>query len=363
MPTRKHHRKAFTLIEVLIVIAIIGILVGLIVPTANYAWKRVVAASIAIEVQTLGNAVEQYKNKFGDYPPDGSNAADFSRHCRKAFPNIAATELALLGLQVPSGSNPVANSSSGLTVSVMDPAEALVFFLGGFSDDATYPFTGPGGPLFLMDSSGAQVNSGGAYVSVQYNVDRNAPLFEFKQERLSLFVTPAGLTYSNDEALLFGAAATANDRMPVYNPGRGRVAPFVYFDSRSYSFPFSGKPFFNFYNPTNIGGVARPYKSDEVNTTVAQSTAPDRYFRYANDRSFQIISAGLDDAYGGVIGTPATSGTPVFYRYPSGASLDIMSGTEFGNFARYTEVAGEPSAQLDNATNFADGTLDAALPN
>ncbi len=335
-PEWRVHRLGFTLVEVLVVIAIIGVLVGLVVPAVNVARRSVQRAAIVFEVQTLGNAIEQYKTKFGDYPPDGSDRTVWERHFRKAFPNIAASEFTVLYAN--------ANSSSGLPVAavVMDPPEALVFALGGFSSDPAHPFTGAGGPLFVSGNS------------AQYNVDRNSPLFDFKQGNLTLDAS-SGITVSSDELLL--GAGTVNDKMPVYTTGNGRLAPFVYFDSRTYR---AGSAFYNFYKAANVAGVARPYKSDQVNTTVSKTANPDGHYRYANDRTFQIISAGLDDDFGGVPGLPNNS-TPEFFRYPSGTSLNILTGAS--NFSRYAEQSGVASAQLDNATNFADGILENALEN
>ena len=79
------HRSGFTLIEVLMVIAIIGILVGLAVPAVMYGSRVVKQRAIVIETQTLDNAINQYNNKYGDFPADGSNRVLFEKHFRKAF--------------------------------------------------------------------------------------------------------------------------------------------------------------------------------------------------------------------------------------------------------------------------------------
>ncbi|MGN6545234.1 MAG: type II secretion system protein, partial [Aureliella sp.] len=138
-------RAAFTLIELLMVIAIIGVLVGLIVPAVMIARRTIIQRSMVMEVHTLANAVDQYKNKYGDYPPDGTDSTVFSRHCRKLFPNMAPSELTIV--------NAGSTSDAPMPSPVMDPAEALVFFLGGFSKDPVHPFTGTGGPLVATSNS------------------------------------------------------------------------------------------------------------------------------------------------------------------------------------------------------------------
>lgn len=359
---RPHNRSAFTLVELLMVITIIGILVGLIVPAVMFAMRSVKQNAIAMEVQTLANAVDQYKNKYGDYPPDGSDSTVFVRHCRRLFPQIAPSELTLV----------VADSSSGRATAIMDPAEALVFFLGGFSKDPVHPFTGPGGPFTAAPAA--------ATSPLQYNVDRNEPLYEFAEAQLTLEVfndNGEQITISNDETV-FGLTKSPSfssypgDLIPVFH-SKGKFAPFVYFDSRTYSL---GGSFFNFYNLGTGYGVARPYKASDgddfaLNTKVtpqfpastpAQYAINDVYYRYVNDRTYQIISAGLDDSFGGVF--PATN-PPTFFCYPTGRSLDIrVAPNAQSPVSRYTDNnSGIASLQLDNATNFAEGILSNGLTN
>lgn len=340
-------RSGFTLVELLMVITIIGILVGLLVPAVMFAMQGVKKRAIGIEVQTLANAVDQYKNKFGDYPPDGSNIAIFQRHFRKLFPQIAATEFTIL--------DSVASVSNGAP-GVMDPPEALVFALGGYSEDPVHPFTGSGGPI-------AQV-PGTTPITYQYNVDRNEPLYEFKQAQLSI-VLSGNATLSSDESDVGGYGAV--DAMPVYRPS-AKLCPYVYFDSRTYSFSVgSGSTFFNNYSPNDALGYARPYKSEKPNTNVsAQPPNAEAYYRYMNDRTYQIVSGGLDDNYGGVKFGSSDKG-PVFFTYPSGEDIDFRNWTSTQapttkTVTRYND-GNVVKPQLDNVANFADGTLEDALSN
>ncbi len=355
--TLNHHRSTrsgFTLVEILMVVAIIGILVGLVVPAVNIALRSAKKRAISMEVITLADAVEKYRSKYDDYPPDGSNGTVMQRHLRKAFPNIAATELSLFTLP-PIGGTPVSNCSNGAPGGVMDPAEAIVFFLGGFSDDPAYPITGVGGPIFLANSSGVQVNSsaGAATIAtVQYNTDRVNGFYEFKQAQLTLDVI-GGYTVSTDEASLVGGT---NDVMPAYRPS-GKLAPYVYFNRNTYT---SGA-FFNVYAPTGMG-YARPYRSDKENTKVAIAMANSHY-PFMNNDTFQIISAGLDDSYGGIAMASGAAG-PTYFRFPSGSSIDFSTAPPtLGTYTKYSDGPGVISMQLDNATNFAGGNLEDSLEN
>lgn len=361
---RLNPHQGFTLIEVLTVIAIIGILVGLLLAAVGPVRRNVRQAAIAFEVLAIDGALNQYKTKYGSFPPDGSNAAQLVAHLRKAFPNIATSEINLLTTDsFPGTTVPLVNFTNGAPAGVMDPPEALVFFLGGFSADPVYPFSGVGGPFFIADSNGNQITSGapiGSRDSVQYNATRNNALYDFDKGVLSLDaeLNLPGFTVSNDETDLFNGGVF--DCLPVYSVS-GTIAPLVYFNRSSYAYNVSGGRYFNHYTTdgSRISGVARPYKSGDVNTTVRQTSNADGHFRYMNETSFQIIAAGLDDDFGGI--PQGSNAVPVFYRFPSGEQLDITQPGGGSGFSRYTEIQGLPSSQLDNISNFSEGTFDNAI--
>ena len=333
-------RPAFTLVEVLIVIAIIGVLMGLAVTAVNVARRTIQARSIALEVESIAQAVEAYKTKFGSYPPDGYSRAAFETHFRSVFPNIQPSEFTVLYASV-----------AGKTAdSVMDPAEALVFCLGGFSNNPTRPFTGSGGPLTPVPASNPVV--------YQYNTDRNEGPFQFRLDLLTLDDT-SGQTVSNDEVLFGVTNVAGRDVIPAYVPS-GRDAPLVYFSSTTYRVDsFAAPVMFQSYDTNR--GIARPYKSDKVNNKIDTSNwsslpvaQRDRYYIYANDKSFQIISAGLDDDFGG---------GAVFFRFPSGTPLDAtLAPTAQPTGANYSVGGLNQITQLDNVTNFSEGALSDSLP-
>ncbi len=63
-------KNAFTLIELLIVVAIIGILAAIAVPNFLNAQTRAKISRVAADQKSLATALEQYRLDNGTYPPD-----------------------------------------------------------------------------------------------------------------------------------------------------------------------------------------------------------------------------------------------------------------------------------------------------
>jgi prepilin-type N-terminal cleavage/methylation domain-containing protein len=70
LPSR---RGAFTLIEMLVVIAIIGILAGMFIGIYPGIKEKAVRKRVATELASLVVAIENYKHDQGFYPPDNRN--------------------------------------------------------------------------------------------------------------------------------------------------------------------------------------------------------------------------------------------------------------------------------------------------
>ncbi|MCE2801685.1 MAG: type II secretion system GspH family protein [Planctomycetaceae bacterium] len=345
---RRTSREGFTLVELLVVIAILGILAGLLAWGVNAARISILKQAQAFEIQSIASAVEAYRNKYGDYPPDGSSWPVMEAHLRKAFPNILVTELALLN-PANSAVNGYVRNDNDLTGShplggrVFDPAEALVFFLGGFSNDPQRPISGPGGPLR---------QSGSVYI---YNTQRENAFFEFKLSRLTL-----GANGISTDETSFGEGVN-NDLMPVYigtGPAVSVGRPIVYFDSRTYQFSTTAGTYFNFYVPGAVSSspnCARPFLSTDIN--------PNRpgTLLYANNKTYQLMNAGYDNFYGCRAPKDLGAGL-VLFQVPggNGCAFDRNAGgfvppSVQSAIRFYLPEFGRERPVDDNTSNFIDG--------
>ncbi len=92
-----------------------------------------------LEIDMLQMALKEYRAQYGEFPPDYSDSAAVERHIRRVFPRFDPEK-------------------STLPPSDLDPAQALVFWLSGFSPDPRNPFREDG--------------------------PRDAPLIDFEKDRL-----------------------------------------------------------------------------------------------------------------------------------------------------------------------------------
>ncbi len=198
-------RRGFTLVELLVVLAIIGILAAIITPAVFRSMVRAREARIFMEINQLHMAVESYRQRFGDYPPDFSNPDVVRQHLRRAFPRHSDT--VYLDILLEDDNRPT-------------PAEALVFWLSQLRNNPRNPLSGPGETIAFFDFDESEMRR-----------------------------RPSRQLASLDPAL----------QLYDYRPLDTPTAPYVYFQSRTYV--DAG------YLHSDVAQVLRPYWSQPVGSS------------------------------------------------------------------------------------------------
>lgn len=380
-------RGGFTLVELLVVIFIIGLLVALLLPVIAGSVRTANEGRVTAEIQLLSQALAEFKNKFGDYPPSrivlsesgfypvadqtplsqyqafvfrdpgtgnwvngplpagkagapeltvGQLAERSVRYLRKFFPRATFSTTQAI---YPAGNPPAWHDFNGSATAepgliYLEGHECLVFFLGGipsssgvavsgFSKLPTNPFIGDAGQPNRMPASS----------------------FEFKSDRLNDVDDFDGMPGYLDP---LGSGGT---------PGEGNLHYYAYFsgygagqyDPNDLNFPveqtvqkFGNEAFWS-SAPQGAGSPSpNPY------TSSAPVAPGNGNITYVNPNGFQILSAGGDGYYGPGGQYSGESGTAA--KLPLNDALFPPSGPGTPSDLRARE--------RDNITNFARGRLE-----
>ncbi len=397
-------RAGFTMTEMLLVIALIGIVASLISVAAIQALNRGKEARITLEIDQLAAAAESFKSKFGSYPPGAGTLTNtsgtstpiaetalerrarllsfvsraFSQYPVADYPSLQY-QVGLATLRAPdwaaapgSGSNvpdftPATRNCCDLDT--LDAAEALVFWLGGlprrasgvtgslafeltrFNADPTNPFA--------IDTSYAPGSVNGAWGN---NRSRTDKFFEFDPTRLVDLDQDGWPEYAHS-----GQDVT------------GTPAPYVYFEGTSYAL----QPAYPDPAPRDATdapgdntqtihqslmdtlGLAKPYARDLSNTNDTSvfdwGNRTTWRINWIEPDRFQILSAGRDAVLGqppivmsSAMSEQVESRDTVLRLYPSG------SRTPMG--AEVPPVVKTPGyGTYDNLSNFFSGRLESEL--
>ena len=352
----RNPRSAFTLVELLVVITIIGILAALLIPAIMNAQVTARQGAIKAELSNLETAIELYKNEVskGAYPPAAgvgnygestqpfkSIVSDFKRHFKKAFPrHREPNEL----IEALAGGNPTGDPSDERSPNLpggMNPGEALVFYLQRFSSDPKYPISGPGGPSFVVggeaedlaqrnwltdynparfgmfDADGEYFAVGDLIKTIDENGDSNGVL-----DATELLDIPRFVRYEDPQQ----NGVTRQINFWQYFP-QGSQRSAIYFDASrgildvDHSGSLSGALYA--IKRLKTGQASRQYGSLEP----------------ANAGKFQILHTGVDDAWGDfttMYADPTANDTAnlpqLFLLYPDGPFTLELADT-VANFA------------------------------
>lgn len=281
-------RGGFTLIEMLMVILIIVILAGLLSSAVVKAISKAREVRNRDNISQLASALENFKAKFGFYPPSRIKLCKFYNQYNfsnpldtdsvqtltRMFPRIDILSWTSAGIDWDGTGN------TGEPPSILEGDQCLVFFLGGI------PGRPAGLPPTVLGFSTSPANPATG------STERIGPFYEFQPTRL-VYSKP-GNTPIHPSAPFFLTYLDAYSS----SDGVGNIiqgAPYAYFSS---------------YKTTN--GYNR-YAAAFMNSDCATLTvwpylgAPGKYL---NPNSFQIISAGSNGFFGLGSDVPTKIWTP-----------------------------------------------------
>ena len=320
-------RRGFSMIELLIVIAIIAILVSLLLVGVQGAVSRARVAAVVAEFTNLEKAIKDFEMEFGMQPPSTivlyetpagwttNNAV--TRNSRSMIRQLWKD----YDFATPVDINHDGDTSDTL---VLTGAECLVFFLGGTTSLDGTVVTPKG---FSKVPSAPFTSLTGA---------RSGPFYEFKSNQL--VESPTVISGST------------NNRMYVYLDSiPGQLRPIQYFSS--------------------YGGTGyRVYGLDGQQSTAADNEAIPNTLAWVytkgygtatspaaahNPNGFQLISPGLDYDYGDALLCGGYHDASNGLQANGTATYFSTSTTP----ASFTKAATNLTRERDNITNFANGEL------
>jgi len=293
-PFRSPH-SAFTLTELLVVIAIIAVLASLITAAAINALNRAKQAAITLELQQLGGAVEDFKNEYGAYPPntmvDANNTLaqnDIVRMFKKAFPRNQEPAELILALVGGNGGGqynvtiPNSNTVNGVLRNGLTGEEALVFWLGGFSKDPSYPISGPGGPSFDTETTQLEVLEDR---NLRYEFD----LGRFGPRNTDNTFNGRFIQFDDPKVNPPGSGNRRQINLWTYSPANSQL-PYVYIDTSRHD-PDE-------YDLDASGVMGREiYALKQLRQAIVAANS-NQDIQFVEDKKFQIMHCGTDDIWG-----------------------------------------------------------------
>ncbi len=322
-----HPRSAFTLVELLVVITIIGILASLITAAAVGALGKAAETRTKAEINQLDAAMVDYKNKTTAFPPncqtDGPSEPiventvynDLKYHLHRAFPRHQESDNLVRVIAGLTAINPGAADYPKVLEGGISAAEAIPFWTMPFSSDPKYPISGEGGPAYI--------GSGGAddpIESRQWSFDkaRLGPrdannYFDEGTGRFIIYTTHFN-----------GGTQLRQINFWQYFPAKSEQ-PYLYFDTSRYQPTAPG-----FDPPAFADFHVHAFKKLGDTRGTLQFVTPDK---------FQIIHCGRDDAWGEAEFDRMSiyEGTTPDLLFPDGPFTGDIADT-IVNFAEQTRI-------------------------
>ncbi len=277
MNRKLHPRSGFTLIELLVVVVVIAILMGLLFAAFGPIRNSTLNFAITSEINELEGAVDQFKTKFGFYPPcefdfdgdgtsnlatDPEDLATFKQYLRKVAPNHEETDAQII-LWWNGATNPVGQN--------LDNDSILVFWLSGLNRSAQYPLT------YALGTDTMYGTIDDVFTGFAVGDDPAKHIF-----------------------FEFNAAQLVDGNFPTvkrYLQRKVGEQPYLYFDAQRYAIAaitIGVTPTYPYLDLDHKTSAAPP----AYNPPTSPTTYNVAYHEWFNPTTFQIVAAGVDSDFG-----------------------------------------------------------------
>ncbi len=335
---------AFTLVEMLVVLVIIGLLAGLTTTVVVSARRNVNASVVSMMEAQLTIALEEYKNRYGEYPPDFSDPDAVMRHVRKRWPRYNVPDYDSFMGDIWFGSRLSSSGVASPLPSDMDElftpstrtirpkpyVSALVFWLGGLPDENGVPsgfYAASRCPLGVVhDRTDSKKVS---FIQRPERAKREPPLYSFEKKYLKAYTTSAP---SSVDTPMEGDGSTLNEVSEAYCPYAPAYCqggrPILYFRPSPNS-PYGKKNIY--YNTGDEVSCAVPYARGFSKS----GSGVDWY----GENRFQLIHPGAD----GLFGNSDYGNTPDAARMlqPRSATVGMADDDNVVNFVEQGTLENE----------------------
>ncbi|WP_437186335.1 prepilin-type N-terminal cleavage/methylation domain-containing protein [Planctomicrobium sp. SH668] len=289
-PQPVYKRSAFTLIELIVVILIIGILAAIIIPSINGARIAAQEASVVVDIKNLEAAIANFKLKYGVEPP-----SSFVIHENGAWdPNNKADRdsLAVIRqiwpLYKPTAMNPpgdVNGDGDATDILRLNGAECLAFFLGGVCD--TYDGASP-----LVTASTSNAGTPNSWVPRGFSANQNKPFDRVSTTRVGPF-----MEFDPKRLVLVTFSDSANKMPGLLDTLPNQTVPYTYassYDGRGYNKSSTAADAPNPDFGEDAAGSSSLIFKDTMLRTYVNPKGNTPY----NGKTYQLISPGRDSKFG-----------------------------------------------------------------
>jgi prepilin-type N-terminal cleavage/methylation domain-containing protein len=294
-----NNRKAFTIVELLIVVTIIALLLGILLPSIAMVRAKAKETAQKAQFATIEMALEAFKQDYGDYPPsDLSGTTTQTYYCGAQKLSEALLGWDLMGFNPNSNwqaLDSVANSGAYDSTPAnlqarkgpyleLAKANAFRLYRDLFNNnDSSIPAT-----FVLCDvyrvrkltdpNTGKTITVGSPILYYKANTAN-------KTIDMTVTITDRTYNYNNNWPITSSLKLTTNGpgglKHPFDSPSSGTEYPVFYSDKATYdATTYGGSGIGYGIRDTKVPSVARPYNPD---TYILISAGPDGYYGTADD--------------------------------------------------------------------------------